>query len=375
MYKIVKLLWIILILTVFFGCTQYSDSTYFNGEILSVDSKMKKVENVTLTPMAPLDGTNYGVIAVYDSLMFFLNPKLPDRFFNLFNLDTGKDLGTFCNKGRGPNEMVSVSPIYQFFEEENELKTLLFAAPNKKMLKWNISKSIKQQTTVIDTIIDYSCTEDGACYNFIFLQNENTLFTYVPSISLNEEEASLPFFQKRTLYSDQVLRDYPIYRKSIKNGDASIMPEVFFYSNNTIKPDGFKIAQLMTNLHQLNILDTETGEVIGYRMEGSPDFSVFETKKKKINSTYVRAQADDQYIYASFWGKESWDRYEIPLINTIHVFDWNGRWLYELKTDLPIHEMWLDKIRNRLYTTNMNVDDVFYLDLNEINKKQSSISQ
>ena len=369
MNKINKLPWVILILTGFISCVQYNDNAYFEGNILFMDSEPKKVKNVTLTPVIPLDGANFGIIAAYDSLMFFLNPKLPNRFFNVFNLDTGVDLGTFCDRGQGPNETVAVSSIYQFFEEENELKTLLFAAHNKKMLKWNISQSIKQQTTVIDTIINYSCSSEikGACYNFIFRQNENTLFTRVPSVPLSEEEASLPFYQKRTLYSDETLRDYPIYKKTIKNGEASIIPEAFFNSVDAFKPDGSKIVQAMTRLQQINILDTRTGEVTGYRMNGTPDFSIFETKKKVINSNYVRVEVDDQYIYASFWGKETWGVKEIPFVNTIHVFDWNGKWLYELKTDLPVHEMWLDRIRNRLYTTNLNVDDVFCLDLNELN--------
>jgi hypothetical protein len=357
-------------LTSFTGCAKYSDSTYFKGDIFPVDSRMKKVKNVTLTPVVPLDGLNFGIIAVYDSLMLFWNPKLPDRFFNVFNLDTGADMGTFCHKGQGPGEMVSVSPVYQIFEEENELKTLLLAAYNKKILKWNISRSVRQQTTVIDTIIDYSCNVEnmGACYNLIiFLQNEDILFTRVPSVELSEEEASLPFYQKRTLHSDKMLKDYPIYGKSIKNGKASIIPEAFFGSVDNFNPDGSKIVQAMRYIQQLNILDTETGKVTGYRVNGSPDFSIFEAEKKTINPSYVRVQADEQYIYASFWGKKTWGIEEIPVINTIHVFDWNGRWLYELKTDRPVHEMWLDRIRNRLYTTDLNDDDVFYLDLNEIN--------
>lgn len=364
MIRLNKTLWFTLILIGFIDCTQYSDSTYFNGDIYSIDKRMKKVKNVVLTPV-PLDGTNFGGIAVYDSLMFFWNTKLPDRFFNAFNLDTGKEIGTFLNKGQGPDEIIAISTIYQFFEEENELKTLLFAANEKKIFKWNISQSIEQNTTVIDTIIPYSCSTEnnGACYNYIFRKNDNVLFTHVQSMTLNDEEASLPFYQKRTLYSDKLLKEYLVYKKSIKNEEASIIPEAFFGSNDAFKPDGSQIAQAMTRLHQINILNTETGEIIGYRMEGSPDFSIFKKKKKIINFNYVRVQADNDYIYASYWGKETWGQKEIPFINTIHVFDWNGRWIQELITDHPVHEMCLDRVRNRLYTTNADTDEVFYLEL------------
>jgi len=367
MRRALNVFWIILIFVGFTDCTDYSDSTYFNGEIREIDSRKKEVKEVKLKPVV-LDGAYFGSIAVHDSLMIFWNPKLQSHFFNIFNLDTGEEIGSFCNKGQGPDEVVAISIMYQIFEEGNELKTLLFAANEKKILIWNITRSLAEHTTVIDTVIPYSCnTKDmGACYDYIFRQSEDILFTHIPSMTLNDEDASLPFYQERTLYSDKTLMNYPIFRRSIKNDKASIIPEAFFNSIDAFKPSGSKIAQVMKRLHQLNIIDTETGEVIGYRLAGSPDFTIFKKKNAIINTNFVRVQADDQYIYASFWGRESWGRFDIPSVNIIHVFDWNGKWLYELITDQPVHEMWLDKVRNRLYTTNVETDEVFYLDLNEI---------
>jgi hypothetical protein len=77
--------------------------------------------------------------------------------------------------------------------------------------------------------------------------------------------------------------------------------------------------------------------------------------------------ADDNFIYATYWWKEQWvDRrgIDMPLLNTIHVYDWNRKLLYELITDRPFfRSIWLDQIRNRLYTIDVNTDEVYYLDL------------
>jgi DNA-binding beta-propeller fold protein YncE len=86
-------------------------------------------------------------------------------------------------------------------------------------------------------------------------------------------------------------------------------------------------------------------------------------------SYYIRIQADDNFIYTSRWGKEPWGRNEIPPINTILMLDWQGNLINEFITDQPVHEIWLDQVRNRLYTTNMATDEVFYLDLNQLNIK------
>ncbi len=353
---------------IFFGsCKKNSDNTYFSGEILPIDSDIKQVKNMVLKPLQ-LEGAYFGIIAAYDSLMFFMNNKLPNHFFNVFNINTGEEIGTFCNRGGGPGEVAAISPIYQFFKEDDALKTLLYAPNENELLIWNITRSLEKGTTVLDTIIPYplDIENQGAFYDYIFRQDENTLFTNVQSIPLNDEEATLPFYQKRTVYDNRLLKNYSIYKNTIRNEDASIIPEAFLSSNDVYKADGSRIIQFMLHLAQLNIIDTETGKVIGYRMLGSPDFSFFEKEKRLVNNYYLRARADDQYIYASYWGKESWGPFEIPSVNTIHVFDWNGKWLYELITDQPIHEMWLDKVRNRLYTTNVATDEVFYLDLNEI---------
>lgn len=40
--------------------------------------------------------------------------------------------------------------------------------------------------------------------------------------------------------------------------------------------------------------------------------------------------------------------------------------LYELKTDRVFFRIALEPVRNRLYTTNLDTDEVYYIDLNEL---------
>jgi hypothetical protein len=352
----------------FISCHKSNDGDYFDGDIQSIENSVRSVKKITLKAV-PLNGANYGWIAVYDSLMIFANPKLRDNFFNVFNIDTGEEIGEFCGKGGGPDEMIAVNPIYQFFKEGDTLKTLLFAPNENKLFIWNISQSIEQEKTIMDTIISYKSRNEGGfvSYNYLFLQNEDTLFAYLPSFPLSDEEASLPFYQKRTVYTDKLLRSYNIYKKNVRNGDATIIPETFFSSKDAFMPDSSKIVQVLYNLPQINILDTHTGQITGYRMKNSPDFSFFETGMTSRKVYYLRVQADNSRIYASYWGKEPWKRNEVPYINTIHVFDWHGKLIDELTVDHPVGEMWLDPVRNRLYTVNVSTDEVFYLDLNKFN--------
>ena len=356
----------ILILCTNTNCSKmhHDDSMYFNGKIQNIEDGIKDARNLQLKPL-PLNGANYGWIAAYDSLMFFMNSKLPNQFFNVFNIDTGEELGTFCNKGSGPEEAASVAPIFQLFKEGNELKTLLFAPYEERLLIWNITQSLEQGKTVLDRIIPYAWRDEnkGACYNEMFLQDSNTLLTKVSAFPINDDDATLPFFQKRTLDTNKSLKDYQSYKQTIKNKELPLLPECFFNSNNTFKPDGTKIVQAMIRLPQLNIVDVQTGEVVGYRLNYGLDFSIFKGEKQ-LRNFYGLVQADDNYIYALYWGKVQWGD-----INTIYVFDWSGNLIDKLKVDHYISSIWLDTVRNRFYIIESKTDDVFYYELDELNKE------
>ena len=145
--------------------------------------------------------------------------------------------------------------------------------------------------------------------------------------------------------------------------------DFFFYTWDAIKPDGSKIVQVMRHLPQINIIDTQTGKITSYRIKNNPNFSLLETSMESMNVFYNHVHADDNYIYATYWGKEPWDdRFgvEVPIFNTIHVFDWNGNLLYKLTTDKSFFRVWSDPVRKRLYTIDMNTDEVYYIDLKEL---------
>ena len=175
---------------------------------------------------------------------------------------------------------------------------------------------------------------------------------------------SLPYFQKRTIYTDELLQEYPIYKT--EKIQAEKVPLLATW--DVIKPDGSKVVQVMKYLPQINILDVHTGNIICYRMKNHTAFSLLKSDFLPENKEiyYDSVHADDNYIYASYWGKYLGDSYTSHASNFIHVFDWHGKQLYELITDRVFTYIWLDPVRNRLYTTDLETDEVFYLDMTEL---------
>jgi hypothetical protein len=143
------------------------DSDIFNGDIKTIIDTVKTI--VELEPHEIYsDGITYGFPTIYDSLIFFYNDKLPNMYYSVFNINTGKHIGDFCPKGQGPGEARVVSPIYQFYEENEELKTLLWASYNFKVIIWNISASINNNKTIWD-FVPYDWRKDHCdfCNSYI----------------------------------------------------------------------------------------------------------------------------------------------------------------------------------------------------------------
>lgn len=63
-------------------------------------------------------------------------------FFSIFHADTGEELGTFLNKGMGPEEFADLHKIYSFFNEVDELKTVLLDFPKERLCIWNINRLV-----------------------------------------------------------------------------------------------------------------------------------------------------------------------------------------------------------------------------------------
>ncbi len=370
MNKCVSILFIFLIGISSYSCQEpKKDSDYFIGDIRYIDESAKVVKSAS-SHLLDLKGDNYGLISVYDSLLICWNPKLPKHFFKIVNVDTGEEIGSFCLRGQGPEDVVQANALFQLKQEDGELKTLIDESARNRLLKWNITRSIQTGKTVWDTIVPFTNKSDSyRTHLFVFLQSGDTILSSVNEDIISDYEAFTPYYERRLLSNDELLQNYFFYKEdSIFNSDVS--PLSFFYTWDAIKPDGSKIAQVMRTLPQLNIIDTHTGKITGYRMKGGGDFSLVESDEPYDKVYYNWVHADDRFIYAVYWGKEQWEvsmEAKIPDLRTIYVFDWDGNLRYELQTDKTYLRIWVDPVRNRLYTQNHDTDEVYYIDLSELN--------
>lgn len=340
------------------------DNKYFRGEIVNINSSATSTNEVTLKTLE-LYGDNYGWPAAHDSLLIFFNPKLGEHFYQVFNIDTGKEIGHYCKRGNGPHEYSALGPIHQLFTENGDLKTLLFAPNESKIIKWNITKSIFNKTTIIEKEYDYLWRKENAqiCYEQVFRLDEDTILAELRSGVMYNGDISLPKYQRRTLSSNKLIEEYTAYKRVIDNDESIFIPEALLFSFDALKPDGTMLVQAMSHLPQLNIINLKNDSIKGVRTELSDGFRRLEKKKVSIKNYFTRIQVDEDRIFAAYLGEDISDSKTYILPKTLYVFNWEGKLLNRIKVNEGIREMWFDPIRKVLYITNPFTDNILYTKL------------
>lgn len=348
-----------------FSCSSnLIDKELFNGEIHQLDDSRTVCMNVS-AKLLNLEGDYTGMIAVYDSILVCWDTNYKDYFLNLFHIDKGEEIGYFCPKGHGPEEFSNINPVYQFFQMDGNIMTM-FHGDSHALAFWNLTKSLQTGKTVYDTIINGY--RDLGLF-FFYLPNKNLVS--VKSAEYTEKHsATMPYCERFSLFSSVESQKIPIYQTEMVTGESADQPVGrFFHTWDAVKPDGTKLVQAMSFLPQLNIIDLESGRVTGYRMKESPDYSLIKTDMKNLKRYYTSIQADNQYIYATYFGEGSWMGKQgtaLPKFDEIHVFDWNGNLLYKFKTDRSFFIIWLDSVRHRLYSRDWNTDEIYYIELKDL---------
>lgn len=370
-----RLLYSILFILLLCCCnSSFTDNDYFAGEINLIKDSLpvKDIQPESIE----IDGIYKGPIFVYDSLLIYYPMNFTaTSSYEVYNLNNKSLLGKFCNRGGGPNEIISLTLVSHFYTENGDLKTLLYGGNEKKLVEWNISKSLAKQTTVFDQVVPYDWDVDSHVipYNKLFRISSDTIWVTVPStfLTIDNELISLPVYEKRTISTNRQVQKYDIFYKIPENnGDkvqsALLSPERFLESFYCMKPDGSKIVQAMLFMPQVNILDLRSGGVEGFRINPFIRFSTFKENIGKINYNFTSVAVDDRFIYALYWGRSIKDKNEKKQSNIVYVFDWEGNLVNKLGLGKYVEHIFLDEKNHILYGREYTSDYVYAYDLNAL---------
>ena len=293
--------------------------------------------------------------AVFDSLLISSCPNSGDSIFYVSDIKNNKYLGGFMSRGQGPNESVALAPIKRIERKGNDLVALTYDGVKHCMLDWNITESIK---TGGDSLIKLGFyqnpNEFSLTYSAIYKLGNSKYVGYVPSITIGLESGPIgPSYWIFEGSGEVPTHGISIVKDIIRNNACKNVSEDFFFSSAwCLSPDNSKIADAMHWLNQINIIDVATDSICSYRVEGSPDESIFETTMEHPIYQYKDVACSDSAIYALYFGDDPENYKGTGGCMWLHEFDWDGNFKRKYHLPVSLLRIWMDPSSNTLYGFN-----------------------
>ncbi len=294
------------------------------------------------------EAENYDALCcvIKDSICIFYTVTHPKGFFSILDIKNNADLGTFCTKGRGPNETINMMPFFETYTKDGDMMALLVDGSNDRMYEWNITRSIASGRTEYDAVKQFETTDRTAPvgkYNFR-INDDKYFATTSPVVFTELHQAVSPRISIRSLRDNSKIREYPIFSDSLIKLDeiGKWSMHEFFTSEYAIRPDLNKVVMVMGFFPQVNIIDLNSAKMEAFRIK--------EAEKVSMNKSiwqYASVCCNDKHIYALYQNRdlleansdlESYKKH----ISNIHVFDWNGNMVANMELDEYYNSIYLD---------------------------------
>ena len=280
---------------------------------------------------------------VIDSL-FIVTHSRDSTFITIYKSDNLKKIGTYIQKGRGPDEFFNFIYDNQFYYDSCGV-SLYFSDMNKREIyTLRLNNLINNLGNPIKKI---ASTPGVGLPTFVLGENR-----YLSKIYDD------PDFKVSYMIFDSTgneVKDYPLY----KNLGTSIRMNQIA-SSDVLNKDRSKVMMGMTLFNQINLINLETNE---YKVITVSDDPLFISEKEVANRFvcyYSRLCTYNDLVFALYtnmgfreWGKNSKSR------SNIHVFNWEGKPIAEIIVNEDLNYITTDSSKNKLY--GITTDEIIYV--------------
>lgn len=312
------------VLAIVLSCDHIDEKSFFDYEVTEV--KVSK-SSQCISPEKVSDATymlsNFHII---DTLLLSAQPSKTHSLIG-YNYKTGDTLGQFCPIGRGPEDVIVISPYYDI---HNGTASIIEVMTGRYM-ELNLSKSITQGHTVYDRVIPLQKDNDIP----ILFQNarrigDDSLIVFNPRQDIESEMLSgSPSFSLYDLRDGHLIKNIDAsFGKNTKreHDNGHLSPKRAINFHDCVNTNTHSICYAMTFFPQINFLDYETGITKGIRIKGLSHFD----HKNMSRYHFGNIVTDGHLIYAIYSGfptpPEDGQRSRLLIV------DWDGNLLncYEL---------------------------------------------
>jgi len=306
-------------------------------------------------------------IVLLDDVLITIDSKA-DKHFNVFQLPDYEYIGSYINRGRGPNEEIFIHSNISKINKNKFIYSSYFthvkkAAFNKEENKIEILESFSLPTPLHE--IQHAFWLDGKIYGRHRNESKNKEF-----VKFNPDDNT-----------------FSVFGPSFPELDENISLEkrrAFFSPGFTVKPDKTLIACTYNNLPILRIINTDGTLKRDMRFNNDLPFphgllrsnpSISDLDNKQHN--YFDRSSTGKYIYALYWGVLEGERhgpdrrdgpFELDYSNEIHVWDWDGNPVKKIVLDRKIRSFDVTPDDKYLIGSSINSKDKLFKYPLQLNK-------
>ena len=252
-----------------------------------------------------------GCVDLYcvDTFLIAYTPMSEKGYFHVFSTSDFELLGSFIPIGRGPNEFYAVNYSSAYKTDDGQVKAWL--SNDVMNYEWNITQSVKQKQTVIDTAYKLQ----GVLSDGVWLPGrDNLMFGFIKRNNNVE-------YTRYDLKTKKVINANKMFSRDLatdKIATASMPP--------CLKPDNSKVANIGWWTNCICIFNADFSDMkivaIYHKPESIDQISATEREERILY--YSCSDATDQYVYALYVNQPEKDRRYHFGYEEIHIFDWNA---------------------------------------------------
>lgn len=302
---------------------------------------------------------NFGArnIHIIDTFIVFMTPQL-DSLYSIVSTETYNHLGNYVNKGNGPSEFLFALEPLSSKKAENKTIMSLYNFHERKLIDFNITQSVELRSPIF--MENNNIKPMSGVYKVHQLNDE---YLFVDYLNIND---LTQHYAKYHLASNELEDDFQAITSGLTDQSLSYLLATSTAFNLQKK----KYVSAMKFIDQINFYNLD-------KPLQSESFSIHENnlKMEEVENIpmpdkmeyYVDLRSDSSYVYGLYvnQNRKDWAMNEKP--GVIHVFDWNGLPICELKTEEKLIYFDIDSKNKKLYGLTID-EDLFVYDLKGISE-------
>ena len=297
---------------------------------------------------------------IQDSLLMFITSDVKGQL-KVFNLNTQKQVGSFCLKGRAGNEFLQVIDLSrQTYVKDADIYYPLVDPYNNELKEVNVSESIRRQSTVVTSV-----SESRFPDTFVLLDNDiNKRFVcsyYVEPDVMDIKSIPVTHYVKKGDNVDVI----KVYGGKMKLEDkhSAITP----YAGNLYKhPDRNLVVKVHAGMDYLFFFDFDRNKNFAVHQKGAVSFDDIlpQNKDGKITFSDVALAKDCIFIlYFDTPENRNLAKTDERRKPELLVFDWDGNFLWSAKFDKRINRIAYDEKNHILYGMDSSIEELYSFNL------------